>query len=291
MHAVEDVWLDRCEISDTGDSALTLNTNDAARVHITFNHIHHTNGYGEGMYLGANHAAAVLSDSVIARNHVHDTRGLQGDGIELKQGSYNNRISHNAVHDTNYPCLLVYGTGSNAINVVEGNVLVGANDNVLQVQGEALVQNNLIMNGATGFHSHDHQGLTRDLTFVHNTIVNPGRAAYLPSWNNRPGMLFCNNVVYSESDVSIGFPAGATGVTIQGNVVVGPTWGVPLAGFVTGNGLQDFANVQWNGARSDATPVPGGPIGGAGAPEFAVPADKNGAPQTAPPAAGCLVGP
>ena len=45
------------------------------------------------------------------------------------------------------------------------------------LQGEAIVRNNLIMNGAlVAFWSSDHQGTTSDLTVVHNTIVNNGRA-------------------------------------------------------------------------------------------------------------------
>ena len=65
------------------------------------------------MYLGANEGEFIMSESVIALNHIHDCRGSQGDGIEVKQGSWGNLIAENDVHDTQYPCITVYGTAGN----------------------------------------------------------------------------------------------------------------------------------------------------------------------------------
>src|SRR5262245_7736636 len=216
------VWIDRCHIHHTGAAGLTAKSEDTTAIVITRNEIHHTAGSGEGMYLGANNSAHAMSKSLIAYNHVHHTAGRQGDGIELKQGSWGNRILGNFVHDTHWPCIIVYGTDGRAVNVIERNVCWNSGDNVMQVQGEALVRNNLIMKGLSGFHSHDHQGQTRDLVVVHNTIINGGPATDLFSWNGRPGMVFANNAVYSRSGPSLNFPNGDAGVTLAGNVVFGP---------------------------------------------------------------------
>jgi hypothetical protein len=54
-------------------------------------------------------------------------------------------ITRNHVHDTNYPCILAYGTDGTGINVIEENICYRSNDNVLQVQGEAVVRNNLLI--------------------------------------------------------------------------------------------------------------------------------------------------
>ncbi|MFG0315774.1 MAG: right-handed parallel beta-helix repeat-containing protein, partial [Planctomycetota bacterium JB042] len=111
IYGGSNVWIDRCEIHHTADAGLTANTVDTDHLYLTRNHIHHTAGYGEGMYLGANGGAVVMRDSIVARNHVHHTgtTGGQGDGIELKQGSHSNWIVEKSIHVSNYPCLFAYG--------------------------------------------------------------------------------------------------------------------------------------------------------------------------------------
>ncbi len=288
LDACSNVWIDQCVIHDTDQAGLVANTQDTSFLHITRNEIHHTAGTGEGMYLGGNNASAVMSQSIVAQNYVHHTSGSQGDGIEVKQGSWGNLIAENLVHDTKYPCLIAYGTGGNPPNVIERNVLYRAVDNVLQVQGEAIVRNNLIMSGLNGFHSHDHQGQTRDLVFVHNTIVNEKRGANLTSWTNRPGMVFANNAVYSNSSQAVVFGGGgAAGVTVAGNVRFGSVLGGG-AGFVPGTGLADFVNVDWTGGKHQAQPSPASPLRGAAALAFALPFDLNARERLDPDVAGAL---
>jgi hypothetical protein len=197
LYSCANVWLDRCLVHHVGGVGVAANSANTANLYFTRNEIHHTAGNGEGFYLGANYAQWVMRDSVVALNHVHHTQGSQGDGIEIKQGSFGNWIAENLVHDCHYPCIILYGTGGNAFNLVERNKCWNSGDNVMQVQGEAVVRNNLLMHGLNGFNSHDHQGQVRDLEFVHNTIINPGRGAQLSNWNGRTNMVFANNVVYS----------------------------------------------------------------------------------------------
>ena len=193
LHSCHHIWLDRCRIHDTPEAALTANTYNTNNLYITGNEIFNTSGTGEGMYLGANYGTAVMHSSVIADNTVYNTGGDQGDGIELKQGSWGNIIAGNLVHDCNYPCILVYGTDGQPPNTIEGNICYNSNDNVMQVQGEAIVRNNLAVNGAgAAFHTHDHQGQTVNLQVVNNTIVNSGRCTNLASWDGRTGMVFAN---------------------------------------------------------------------------------------------------
>lgn len=290
--AASNLWIDQCEIHHTPEAALVINSADTDHLYITRNHIHHislgTNGTGEGMYLGANNSQYVMSESIIALNHVHDTGGSQGDGIELKQGSWGNWIVENDVHDTKFPCVIAYGTDGNPVNVIERNRLVGSDAQTLQVQGEAVVRNNLIIDGDTGFQSHDHQGQTRDLVFVHNTILNAGKGAHLGNWGGRAGMVFANNVVYSESAQSVTFGAGSAGVAWAGNVLRGSTSGAPAGGVVAGNGLSDFVDAAWNGSAQDVTPAPGSPILGAGAAGHAVDEDLSGEQRTGALESGCI---
>jgi hypothetical protein len=280
LYDCANVWVDQCHLHHGGDGGLTANTADTDRIYLTRNEINHPGGpssTNEGMYLGANNGQYVMTNSVIALNHIHDTGGTQGDGIELKGGSYNNWIVANHIHDTPYPCIVVYGTGGKGVNTIERNILYRSNDNTLQVTGEAVVRNNLIMSGAAaGFASTDNQGTTANLQVVHNTIINTSRAANLSSWNNRAGMVFANNVVYSRDAESIRFPNGSTGVAVKGNVVLGPVEGI-AAGYIAGAGLTDFASVTWDASSRDAAPTASSAIIGAGDPAYAVLTDITGA--------------
>ena len=250
-------WLDRCHLHHGGAEGITTNSRDTSHLFITRNHFHHftmPDATCEAMYLGANHGKAVMSYCVIADNHVHDCGGTQGDGIEIKQGSHHNWVYRNHVHDTNYPCIIAYGTGGSGINVIEQNVCYRSNDSVIQVQGEAIVRNNLLVAGQTaGFASTDHQGKTSRLSFVHNTIIAGHRGANLTSWNGRSEMIFANNVIYTDQGDALRFPNGAQDVVVSGNVLVGRVSGI-TKGFVIGKGLADFTSVSWDGKNRDATP-------------------------------------
>ncbi|MDB4733716.1 right-handed parallel beta-helix repeat-containing protein [Planctomicrobium sp.] len=253
----ENVWLDKCELHHGEHGGITANTHNTSKLYITNNHLHHfESGTGEAMYLGANDSKAIMTGSVIGMNHVHDCAGSQGDGIEIKQGSHHNWIVSNEIHDTKYPCLIAYGTDGNGINLIENNILYRSQNQTLQVQGEAIVRNNLIMAAqGDGFSSTDHQGKTKNLTFVHNTIITSGRGANLSSWGNREGMVFANNAIYSRDNLAVRFPTGCEKVTIAGNVVLGGVQGCSdKSGFTQGNGLSDFQAVNWTASKRNAAP-------------------------------------
>ena len=285
------LWLDQCELHHGGGEGITTNTHDTSHLFITNNHFHHfTNpkATGEAMYLGANHGKYVMSYSVIANNHVHHCAGSQGDGIEIKQGSHHNWVVGNHVHDTQYPCILVYGTNGKGINVVERNTCYRSGDNVLQAQGEALIRNNLLMSGqGAALASTDHQGKSRHLTVVHNTLITPKRGASLTSWNNRDEMVFANNVVYTDGGQAIHAPNGIGGVTMAGNVLLGQT----PSKSIQGRGLDDFQRVTWDANHRNVQFRAGSELIGRATPEFAVRVDIEGRSRTTPPTAGAFRAP
>lgn len=271
------VWIDQCHIHHTGGVCLSANSADTNRLHLTRNHLHHGAGHAEGMYLGGNDGTHIMSESVIALNHVHDCRGEQGDGIEVKQGSWGNLIAENHVHDTNYPCITVYGTAGKPVNIIERNLCYRSGDHTMQVQGEAIVRNNLLVSATgSGFASTDHQGKTRDLQVIHNTIVNANHAFSGGSWNGREGMVLANNVLYSRDANALHFANGKDGVTISGNVVVGNG---PKDGCTRGRGLQDFTKLSWDASELNATPTTDAPFEQADR-RFVVDADLHGRART-----------
>jgi len=274
-----EVWIDRCHIHHTGEVCLSANSADTSRLFLTRNHIHHGGGHGEGMYLGANEGEFIMSESIIALNHIHDCRGSQGDGIEVKQGSWGNLIAENHVHDTQYPCITVYGTAGKPVNIIERNLCRRSDNHTMQVQGEAIVRNNVLISAkGSGFASTDHQGKTVNLRVIHNTIINAGHAFSGGSWNGREGMVLANNVLYSRDRNALHFANGKDGVVIAGNVIVGHG---PKEGTTRGRGLEDFAKVTWDGVEHDARPTAAVPLDRAEA-RYLLETDFSGSTRTGP---------
>ncbi|MBU6180831.1 MAG: right-handed parallel beta-helix repeat-containing protein [Verrucomicrobia bacterium] len=276
----EEVWVDQCHIHHNGGPNLTANSANSRKLFLTRNHLHHGGGHGEGMYLGGNDASVIMSESIVALNHVHDCGGSQGDGIEVKQGSWGNLIAENHVHDTQYPCITVYGTGGKAVNVIERNRCYRSGDHVMQVQGEAIVRNNLLISAkGSGFHSTDHQGKTTRLEVIHNTIVNTGHAFSGGSWNGREGMVLANNLIYSRDGNALHFANGSEGVTITGNVLLGSG---DKRGNTKGRGLaEDLPGISWDATSSEGKPAPDAPVAVADE-RYLLPADFEGKPRTGP---------
>ncbi len=274
LYDVQNLWFDQCEIHHTNANAIAANSNDTEYVTFTRNEVHHTTGTGEGFYVGANNGAVTARFWTIALNHVYECGGHQGDGIEVKQGSYGNWIAENVVHDTNYPAILVYGTGGQQPNLIEKNLCWNSNDNVMQVQGEAIVRNNVLFDGQVAFHSGDHQGAVTNLVVVHNTFLNDGTAVNLNQWGGKPGMVFANNACYSQG-TALRFGNGTNGVQVSGNVVFGSVLGAN-GGYTLGGGLSDFQSATFTGTRRDVTPTALGALVGAADESHAVLEDQLG---------------
>jgi hypothetical protein len=139
------------------------------------------------------------------------------------------------------------------VNIIERNLCYRSGDNVMQVQGEAIVRNNILIAGRNaGFSSMDHQGKTLNLQVIHNTIINTSHAFSGRSWNGREGLVLANNILYSREGNALHFPQGSSSATLVGNVVLG-------AGDkhhqTKGRSLElDLPNLSWDGTQHDAKP-------------------------------------
>ena len=249
--------------------------------HITVrrNHIYATNDTGEGMYIGCNYATCAVSESLIENNWIHDTfAASQGDGIEIKRGSHSNIIRDNVIHDTNYPCILLYGTEGNPRNIVEGNVMWNCGDSGIQAAADSIIRNNIILEGPdNGFNSQPHQDVSpANLEFIHNTIVGGNPCVRISGWDNKQGLVFANNAIYcSSGSFSVG---GLTGVAVSGNVFEPTTGAFPSSGYTQGRSESlDLIDA----AGRNVYPTSDSALIGAGNPTYAVGNDFNGTSRLA----------
>jgi hypothetical protein len=272
------VTLEGNEIYETGDVALSANSGGTYEgLVIRRNHIHHTNGTGEGMYLGCNSNACRVANSVIEWNYVHHTNRAsveQGDGIELKEGSYGNVIRHNVIHDTNYPGILTYSTvGNGAANIIEANVIWNTNDYAIQSAADAILRNNIVLGSDISFQSHQ-AGSPSNLVVTNNTLI----GARIFVRNVVGSVVIANNAIYSSSGAAINLVSGTLSlVTVAGNVGAGGISGGSV-GYSAGAGLAtDFVAAHFNGAPPiDVFPKTGSSLIGVGSTAHVPTADFNG---------------
>jgi len=229
MYPSSHATIENLHVHDTGDVGISANAPGADYAQITLrrNHVHHTGGTGECFYLGCNDAACAVHESIVELNWCHDTIGTeQGDGIEVKTGSYNVIVRHNVIHDVNYPGITMYGTNGEAQNTVEGNVVWNTNDNGIQLVGDAIVRNNLVMNaGANGISSNPSQGnVPRELDITYNTVVGAGDSCLRGNqWNGAESdsILVAGNALYCGATTAIRLPDGSGAATFADNAVQG----------------------------------------------------------------------
>ncbi len=244
-------------IHNTGDVAISCNRSgevcDSVAVRDT--EIYDTGadgGTGEGFYLGCNDNSCRITNWIIERNYVHDTRaGAQGDGIELKTGSYGNIIRNNVIVRTGYPGILISGfpEGAGANNIVEGNLVWDTMDNGIQLTSQVVARNNIVIDaGAGGITSQAHQGFEpHATTVVHNTVINAGGACFRGNqWASQTGNVLGNNAFFCMGGTAVKFAGGEppmTAATIAGNVTLGALDGASR-GMMAAAGLSDFVNAS-----------------------------------------------
>ena len=259
-----DITVEDCEVSGTADVAIAANDSGKTyeRFRLLRNHLHDTGGTGEGMYLGCNNGGCSFRNALIEGNHVHHTNGpnvSQGDGIEIKEGSFGNVVRDNVIHDTGYPCIITYSTMGGAQNVIERNLLFRCGDHGIQSAADSIIRNNIILSAASdGIAMQPHQsGAPGNQVVVHNTIVDPDGNSI--SVRNPVGnVLVANNALYRQSGKSFLFIGTSSFVTFEGNVGDGPADFGTLAPGVLSN---DFVNANFTGGvPNEPFPKAGGAL-------------------------------
>jgi len=286
------VTLEDCEIFETRNNALTMNSGNCHAFVLRRNHIHHTGlaesgaTEGEGMYIGCHPGSCSTTDSLIEGNYIHHLRGTSdggNDGIEIKAGSYGNVVRNNVIHDTNlgrhYPGIFVYGGGAGT-NLVEGNVIWNAGEGI-QVVSDAVVRNNIIFKcSATGITAAPHAAVRqmRDVSIVNNTVFQSPVGARI-RWGGATNMIFANNAVYCPAQVAVDARAGAN--LLLNNFVHGALNGVALDDVAVLDGGEP-ASAFAEFAGKNFWPKAGSRLIGRAEAKFAPAVDFNGRVRKAP---------
>lgn len=284
---VDFVTIEDCHVHDTAANAISANDVgvDYEGMVIRHNQIHHTGGNGEGMYLGCNDNGCQFHDAIIEQNWVHDTKGPtvdQGDGIEIKEGSYGNIVRDNVIHDTAYPCIITYSAvGNGPPNVIERNVMWACGDHGIQSAADATIRNNIILGAAAdGIRNQPHQsGAPDNIVISHNTILKPAGDA-IRSDGIVGSVVIANNAVYAQNGNALRAAGNLAGLVVAGNVGVGALSGVSSGFAATGDLAIDFVAASYSGvAPNDVFPIAGSALVGTADAAHLVSDDFNGTPR------------
>ncbi len=242
------------------------------------NEIYDTRGTGEGLYVGCHDGSCSVTHSIIEQNYIHHTLDAkQGDGIEIKLNSHSNVVRDNVIHDTRYPCILLYGAGNGNRNVVERNVMWNCGDSGIQAAADVLLRNNVIVSkNSRTLTSQSHNGVSpTNVEVVGNTLVGGSYCLRLRGWGHKTGMIFANNAVYCAG--ASHFMGSLAGAKIAGNVFEAPVPRFPRDGYTLGRSRgADFVDPT----TLDLYPSPDSPLIGAGDAAHALDDDFNGAPRS-----------
>ncbi|MCC9654681.1 right-handed parallel beta-helix repeat-containing protein [Rhodopirellula halodulae] len=221
-HPAKAITVEEMHIHHINGVAVTCNHpgDDYSGMIFRRNHIHHTAGHGEAFYLGGNNGSAIFHDSEVSENYIHHLDApeiSQGDGIEIKQGSYGNLVARNVIHNTNYPAITVYGASGRTVNRVEENVIWSTNDSAMQVAADCVVRGNWIANEGHCLYSRNHQqAVVGNLDIDGNILIAKGTASAIriihprdSSGSNQlsgPVRIHRNRIVVSEPATAIRIP-------------------------------------------------------------------------------------
>ncbi len=287
------ITFEECEIFETGNNALTMNSGDCDSFIIRRNHIHHTglskrgSTEGEGMYIGVHSGSRITTNTLVEGNYIHHLRSTSiggNDGIEIKFGSYGNIVRDNVIHDTNigrkYPGIFVYGGGKET-NIVEGNVIWNAGEGI-QVVSDAIIRNNIIFNCLmTGITAAPHVAVphVRNVKIVNNTIVNHPKGVLI-RWNNAQDMVFANNAIYCPGYTAID-ARGIANTALSANYIEGRLMGIKINGLQFYDGGTIYEAFDGPDARN-YWPKPGSVLINNANPDFTPKLDFNRIPRKSP---------
>ena len=274
------ITIEDCEIFETGDVAISAKAGGTYEgLVIRRNHIHHTNGTGEGLYLGCNHDRCRVANSLVEGNYIHHTNRAsvdQGDGIEIKEGSFGNVVRDNVIHDTKYPGILTYSTAGNGpANVIERNLVWNVSDYPIQSAADAIIRNNIVLGGPVVMQAHQ-AGRPSNLVVAHNTIISPGAGIVVRDVSGPVQIV--NNAVFAASEFAINVISGEKSmVQVEGNVGEGRLAGA-RTGLLQVKGIAgELIDADYDRLPPvDVFPAPGSQLVGSGVKAFVTAVDFNG---------------
>jgi hypothetical protein len=245
---------------------VAANSKNTSQLYFVDNEISYTGGHGEGFYLGSHDGVFKTNNSYVVGNYLHhlaSDSAAQGDGIEIKDGSYANVVKYNFIEGTKYPGITVYRTGRGTAdrNIIEENVVINSFDAGIQVTADAVVRNNLVIGKSTAFVSKPFTTNPVNMVVSNNTFLGGATTIRLTNWLTTD-LAFSNNAIHSPTGQF--YTSSKTGRAVAtGNINVS-------------NLATSFTNLKLDGTALNARPIIGSVVIGKASSNYLPSGDLNG---------------
>ena len=266
LQTVSNFMLSDSKIHHVMGVGVAANSKNTSELYFVDNEISYTGGHGEGFYLGSHDGVFKTNNSYVVGNYLHhlaSDSAAQGDGIEIKDGSYANVVKYNFVEGTKYPGITVYRTGRGAAdrNIIEENVVINSIDAGIQVTADAVVRNNLVIGKSTAFVSKPFTTNPVNLVVSNNTFLGGATTIRLTNWLTTD-LAFANNAIHSPTGQF--YSSSKTGRAVAtGNINVS-------------NLATSFTNLKLDGTALNARPITGSVVIGRASSNYLPSGDLNG---------------
>jgi hypothetical protein len=266
LQTVSNFMLYNSNIHHVANNGIAANSKNTSSLYFVDNEISYTGGNGEGFYLGSNDGLYKTNNTYVVGNYLHhlaNGTAAQGDGIEIKDGSYANVVKYNFVDGTKYPGITVYRTGRGTAdrNVIEENVVINSIDAGIQVTADAVVRNNLVIGKSTAFVSKPYTTNPVNMVVANNTFLGSATAVKLTNWNTTD-LAFANNAIHSPTGQF--YSSGGTGRAVAvGNINVT-------------NLATTFSSLRLDGSALNARPIAGSVVIAKASSNYLPSGDLNG---------------
>ena len=240
------ITIENCEIRQTVRQGI-LATGDGAGLVVRRTHIHDILR-DDAIYAGCGNGTCAQSAGLIENNWLHDFQGSNADGIEIGPNSFGFEIYDNVIYNSADGGIATKATNFGDPNIVEANVVWATTNEGIDIDGGAIVRNNIVFNtqgyGITS--GPDDVASAGAIVISHNTIVGTASAGILVDrWAGADGMVLANNAVTNVTGIAMDLEVDEFNF-LAGNVATGLVVGA-TEGFEGGGGLGDYVDPEeWN---------------------------------------------
>ena len=214
---------------------------------------------GNGISLGCSDQSCTASNTVVEGCYIHDLAGSGGAGVAVWYGN-NNIVRDNVFARTAGPGVQLQVSPATVPDVVERNLVLSPMDNGIQLEGMAIIRNNIIDGGTNdGISSRLELGTNPvNLQIVHNTIIGAASACIRGANWSGTSQIVANNAMFmcSVGTVLSGTPVVAANIGIgSGDVGTPPNVYPTATSTVIGAGdAAHSASNDFNGTGRTAMP-------------------------------------
>jgi hypothetical protein len=248
----EGVTVEECEFSSLGGIAVVANHHSNYGLVVRRNIVRNT--AATAMYFGCHDGVECVAEALLIEgNYIHTVRAPDpqiGYGIQIKLNS-SGIVRDNVVVDTKGPAIMVYGAvNSGRTSLIEGNLAAGSlqSSGIVIGGGPVMVRNNIAIGNAlagVALENYGRRGLLRGVIVAHNTLYGNDTAPITVTRDGSVDAAVVKNALHGKGTVAMG---------------IAPVAGLRLEGNVNCSRATCFVDPETH----DFSPLPGGPLIGAG---------------------------